>query len=1250
MKKFFLLVCFFLLFCGVTFADAFHIGATGGDCNQIGVWDATRQTCTLSAPLRGFVYIDDDGITLDGANFGPATTSDSSVSLASGVFVTSHQNDTIENLTVSGGGHGVWLQSAPNTILNNVTSINNTYGFEVENSENVTIENSVVKDPDQYGFYADSDIKNLTLSNDHFNEGLPNNDLSYRQNFVLLFPLDQNDQVENLNIDQSNTVDGKTIYYFENQNGTVFDNLPNAGVFYCVNCQNITLASTTFDGAHVEKNINFYKTTTSTIENNTIKNGKNYGLYFYRSNGNSIINNGFYSDANDIGSIVSSQNIYEGNIFQDTKYPNPGIELSSQSADNLITHNSFQNTGGIDLIANSSAVIVQNNFFAGYNGCDIWEYGPVGPISIAQDLPIGGNYYESYHLPNQGCSDVNSDGLCDTAHDAASIYGSTETIDAYPWTMQNGWQDYKNATATDNVLFLPGIEASRLYQTGSDGSEKRLWEPLSDKDASKIELGEDGKPLPGDNIYTRDVIDQAYKNNFGSLGPNIYKSFLAELASMKSSNTIADYSAVAYDWRLSLDDILNSGTVSGTGDSEKISYTSTASGEPYVISELRRLSSTSKSGKVTIVAHSNGGLLAKALMARLSTSDPTLLSKIDKVIFVAVPQIGTPEALAGLLHGSEQAVPYDWLPLLLSQHEAREFAHNSEMAYNLLPSADYFTYVDTPLVTFDTNLPTWRTKYGASDGTYQGMIHSEELLQNFLEDTYGRVDYKSHNVETPDSLSSSLLTDAENMHSLLDNWTAPTTTQVFEIAGWGVPSTMSGITYRGEETECADVICAFLPDAFHISPDPTWTIDGDGVVVTPSALWMGGNGVKRYWVNLKKYNNAHKYETALGLFPFDHKDILEVGELDTFIQNIITDQSLATLPQYISDSQPIAGPDDRRLIFALRSGSLNVYDQDNNHTGISTTTGQMEENVPGTSVVSLAGRTYIFSDSASSTVRVIVSPNQNSNQNGDTTNSGGQSSNSSGDSTNPIIFNIQQFSGDTLLASTTFEIIGTASTTAEIVENGNDISSSSPLIVDLNGDGQTDLTLAPKINDTVVFVTNVSTSSEATTTDTTAQATTTEDENTNETTTTDTGGGSNTPATTTENGATNTISQNQSDVGSGIPSNGPIIVTTVSSLSNNPNIGQQNLSSTTPFQSSQTNIQIPVNPPVQSTSTSALQTNHPVLFSTSTVSAKTNNSKTLLAQVSASGFSLFQLGWTEKLIFGAFVLLLLFVILYVYLN
>ena len=201
-----------------------------------------------------------------------------------------------------------------------------------------------------------------------------------------------------------------------------------------------------------------------------------------------------------------------------------------------------------------------------------------------------------------------------------------------------------------NVLFLPGIEASRLYENG-----ERLWEGKDDQ-VELLYLDDNGASK-NQNIYAKGVIDVF---TGAPISVAIYDAFLGDLAQKKSGGVIEDYAAVAYDWRLSIPDILASGTEEPNG----AIYYNRATSTPYIEQTLRRLADSSRTGKVTIVTHSNGGLLAKALISELGDEADDL---IDKVIMVGAPQLGTPKAIGSLLHGYDTGIPF-----VMSDERARD--------------------------------------------------------------------------------------------------------------------------------------------------------------------------------------------------------------------------------------------------------------------------------------------------------------------------------------------------------------------------------------------------------------------------------------------------------------------------------------------------------------------------------------------------------------------------------------------------
>ena len=80
-----------------------------------------------------------------------------------------------------------------------------------------------------------------------------------------------------------------------------------------------------------------------------------------------------------------------------------------------------------------------------------------------------------------------------------------------------------------NVLFLPGIEASRLYT-----DNEKVWEPSGDDTVQALFLNADGTSVRSDvHTKTGDVIDE-----LPVLGQNIYKSFITKMDELESQELI----------------------------------------------------------------------------------------------------------------------------------------------------------------------------------------------------------------------------------------------------------------------------------------------------------------------------------------------------------------------------------------------------------------------------------------------------------------------------------------------------------------------------------------------------------------------------------------------------------------------------------------------------------------------------------------------------------------------------------------
>ncbi len=594
-----------------------------------------------------------------------------------------------------------------------------------------------------------------------------------------------------------------------------------------------------------------------------------------------------------------------------------------------------------------------------------------------------------------------------------------------PWLVEPlSWtQDGCTENCNSNVLFLPGLEASRLYRPDYSGGTNQLWEPNANSDAEDLFLTEEGKSIRND-VYTKDVIDEAY--GFA----NIYKSFVEQMDGLKTAGIIADWESAPYDWRLSLDDILNYGSQTSDG---RLYYSGglTATSSPFIIQELKRLAATSKTGKATIVAHSNGGLVAKALMQKLEAQGLTDL--VDKIIFVAVPQAGTPQAIGALLHGYDVGLPTDTLSVFLSESIARTLALNMPSAYNLLPSADYFSDTQTPVVTFDDSdfLAEFRSRYGST-------IQSEAQLQNFITDTWRLASSSPSDLVYPSVGNATLFSRAETVHNTLDNWTPPVGVSLYQIAGWGEETLATIEYYKGKKAYCSDLLnvrtCSIVPTIMY---SPKEVVEGDGTVLVPSALWDTASTTKKYWVNLRDYDTVFNYER-------EHADIFEVSELRTLIQNVLTNSTSTTPLAFITTTQPPTDAvADKHLRFVLHS-PLNLSATDNLGNTVNSATSTIPDS-----------RFKRYGEVQVLTVPKNIPLTLNLNAY----------------ATGSFTLDIQEIDGiNTVTASSTLSAIPSAtSTTATMAFTDGTIQNASPLLLDYDGNGTTDFSLQSKIGEDVVF-------------------------------------------------------------------------------------------------------------------------------------------------------------------------------------
>ena len=281
-----------------------------------------------------------------------------------GISGTIGNDIAIINNTISGNKeYGIFLGQLYNTtIMNNIVNSNNGTGVYLYSSSNNNLTDNTANSNSQDGIYIRRGINNILTDNtaNSNSRGIifdfsPNNNMtnSTMNNNNYNFNIYGN-QIYHFyqNIDTSNLVDNKPIYYWTNEKNAlnncknaVIDENSNAGFVALISCNNITVKNLNLtNNSH---GILLVNTTNSKILNNTANLNDNYGIYL-----------GGFSNSNLITKNTANSNSY-------------GIFMESSSNNNTLTNNTANsNYHGIYLERNSN-----NNTLISNKLCSNSRYG-----------------------------------------------------------------------------------------------------------------------------------------------------------------------------------------------------------------------------------------------------------------------------------------------------------------------------------------------------------------------------------------------------------------------------------------------------------------------------------------------------------------------------------------------------------------------------------------------------------------------------------------------------------------------------------------------------------------------------------------------------------------------------------------------------------------------------------------------------------------------------------------------------------
>jgi parallel beta-helix repeat protein len=224
------------------------------------------------------------------------------------------------------------------------------------------------------------------------------------------------EEVISYNIDTSNTLNNKPIYYYANKTNLSPLNFINAGQILLANCNNSKIADLNFSNTGLS--ILMVYCSSNEISNISIMN-EIYGMALFECEDNKIKNNEIKHCGMGIWTLGNCNNneFIENSIINTTAY---GIRLAGDD-NNVFSYNLFKDNQmyGLSLSEYSDGNLIYKNIFLNNS-----DHANDGSVSNYWDNGTVGNYWDDY----EGL-DLNGDGIGDSPY---NISGPVLNQDNFP--------------------------------------------------------------------------------------------------------------------------------------------------------------------------------------------------------------------------------------------------------------------------------------------------------------------------------------------------------------------------------------------------------------------------------------------------------------------------------------------------------------------------------------------------------------------------------------------------------------------------------------------------------------------------------------------------------------------------------------------------------------------------------------------------------------------------------------------------
>lgn len=167
---------------------------------------------------------------------------------------------------------------------------------------------------------------------------------------------------------------------------------------------------------------NYYQLGPITVKNCEIIN-YTYGIYIFHGYSDGFYNNTISESSEGAFFDYGHKENLSGNIFNGNARP---LELYWGSSEFSITKNTFTNSRYGIYIDGADNQFLANNFINNQE-----DFSPGVPNTTVFGAPNNGNYWSNYDSSDEGCNDLNSDGVCDLPYVFNNLTDSYASVSLY---------------------------------------------------------------------------------------------------------------------------------------------------------------------------------------------------------------------------------------------------------------------------------------------------------------------------------------------------------------------------------------------------------------------------------------------------------------------------------------------------------------------------------------------------------------------------------------------------------------------------------------------------------------------------------------------------------------------------------------------------------------------------------------------------------------------------------------------------